>query len=198
MTPDERRRRFEEFAIEWTSKVRGIAYRSGFRGIDLSDCVQEVLTFLFEKDYLSRYDESRGKLSTYMYTLALMRVLDYKRNMGKLSGGEFNASEQMESDAFTFPDADYASVLSRIEMRTALAETYAWLSQLPSPDGQQLARLLSDIVGQVQESGRVSFEEIAERRGLSRRTLSNQRKRLAESAVMQEFRMALKDTPVVA
>lgn len=198
MTPEERRRRFEEFAIEWTPKLRNIAYRSGFRTSDLEDCVQEVLWYLFDRDHLSKYDESRGKLTTYMYGMSLVRVLDYKRRMGKRSGNEFNASEAFDADSVNVnvnivTDRRAASELGTVEMRMALTETYACLSQTDAVEGKALARLFSDIVNQVMETGRVSFREIARQRGLSRSAMTEQTEALMRSGAMQELRLALRE-----
>ena len=198
------------FYQQWERPVRGYCINQGFRNEDLSDMTQTIFERVYYGKYLEKFDPTIVAFSKYIWTTIRYIVLDAKRKLARrwaVEYGEIARIQDYDKDAstdrfdhlhfenrlFSSFGNDFGSLeeLSCVELNETLAKVYMELSKLPSIRKQNFARLLSDIIEQVQETDRVCFSSIARKRGLSRQAVSKQAAKLYATPQFQELRLAM-------
>ena len=181
---------FNEFAEEWTPRIRGVAASQGFRNADLDDATQSILTDLLAGDYLNKYDSKRGPFTTFIYghiriRLAGMRRAFWQRGQREVLTDVPNAQDLDKPDEVT------EELFGVSEVNQVLAAMHRKLLKMPATQTKDLARLFAQMIEQVAKDGQVSHTEIARSHGYSRQAISQQISDLMSTSQMAELHESL-------
>ena len=181
---------YDLFYANWEPRVRAMALRRGLRHEELDDCVAIIMSEFWAGDYLIKYDPTRAKFTTYIYSQIGVRITGYLSKLWKHGQREIANDELISHVALTV--ADPSDDLALTEITQALADVYKRLSENPPNRTKNLARLFQDIVEQLNTEGKVNYAEIAKKYGCSRQAISLQVKSLLKAEPVVELKKVLK------
>ena len=165
--------------------------RSGFIGTDLDEIVADIFASLFMGEYLKKYRASRAKFATYIYGHIRVRILSAKRALVKRHMREIIAEPDEDSKPDTSITSDLEEATTIPAINQMLTEVYLQLSELPSTQTKNLARLFRELVEQVVLDGRISHTDIAKAHGYSRQAIGQQFADLMDTIPMRRLRLQL-------
>jgi len=148
---------YDKFLATWEVSIRRIVLSSGsFTFHEVDDVVQELLLSLYEKDYLTRYDSSKGaKLSTFVHNFVSRSVLGKRDRKYRLLWREgisldmLLASEDEEDAALVETLAKAPEQISP-EFLNLVVSIYHQLKETPVTSvSNDFPRLFSGVVQQI-------------------------------------------------
>lgn len=109
---------WHEFDARFRPVLIAFARRRGLGDEDAADVAQTTLT-QFVSDYQAHhYDRSKGRLSSWIISIAAHRISDLRRSVARRSGAPYaEASAEPASD----PQADWNEAVHKVTLERALA-----------------------------------------------------------------------------
>jgi DNA-directed RNA polymerase specialized sigma24 family protein len=152
---DEAIKDYEEFVAEWEVRIRCIVLNSkAFQFCDVDDIVQELLLSLYQKDYLSLYDPTKGtKFSTFIYNFVSRSILGkrdrYARRVWR-EGLSLSVQEENDDEITFFDTLEASPETLSSEFIDLVTSIYKQLKETPVTSAiNDFPRLFSSIVQQI-------------------------------------------------
>ena len=120
---------WDHFYDAYTPRIRGFLRRSGLPEADREDCLQEVWSEVVAHLADLRYDPRRGRLSTWLITVARHRALNMLRRRRSMSAGLIEAGAALV-DPGLGPFAACERLSRQARVKRVLDELSAQVSEL--------------------------------------------------------------------